>query len=151
MKSNALKKIVILFILCLSLPAPPAMAFSGLRVTVEVIKADQNSKTIDPEIGEIAKELAPVLNYSGFSLIKRAVIQLGIGDSDGVVLPLKRTLELELLEFKDQQARLSARILEKGNETFRTVLLLSNKGSILIGGPPYEDGVLLLRIGGIFK
>ena len=152
MKFDSGRKLI-LVLCCLGLlPWRPsvAAAFSGLQVNVEVIKADRSS-SVDPQLKELVKELTPVLNYSGFTLLKKTVIGLDLTEKGEVLLSSGRLLELQLLGFEDSQARLLVKIVEKGQETFRTILLLVDKGSVLIGGPPQEGGVLLLRIGGEFK
>ena len=153
MKFHSAKNFVaILFCVGLFLWSPSvAIAFSSLEVKVEVIKADRNSKVVDPQLKDLVKELSPVLKYSGFSLLKKSEISLKSGEKGEVILSSGRLLELRFLGFEDKKAKLTVKILEKGRETFRTTLLLINKGSILIGGPPHEDGVLLLRITGQFK
>ena len=118
---------------------------------MEVIKADRNSKEVDPQLKDLIKELTPVLNYSGFTLLKKSVMKLAPGEKAEVILSSSRVLRLQFLGFEADQARLSVWIVEKDAETFRTTLLLVDKGSVLIGGPPHEGGVLLLRIGGEFK
>ena len=128
-----------------------AFAFSSLQVSVEVIKADRNSKEVDPQLKDLVKELTPVLNYSGFTLLKKSVIKLAPEEKTEVILSSSRVLRLQFLGFEADQARLLVRIVEKDLETFRTTLLLVDKGSVLIGGPPHEGGVLLLRIRGEFK
>jgi len=128
-----------------------AFAFSSLQVSVEVIKADRNSKEVDPQLENLIKELTPVLNYSGFTLLKKSVIKLAPEEKAEVILSSSRVLRLQFLGFEADQARLLVRIVEKDLESFRTTLLLVDKGSVLIGGPPHERGVLLLRIGGEFK
>ena len=152
MKSNSGRKIIpILWCAGIFLLSPPlAAGSSGIRVDVEMIKATRKSTEVDPQLKALVKELAPVLNYSGFSLLKKIEIRLQHDKKEDVILPSDRVLELSFLGFKDMQARLLVRILEKGQETFRTTLLLVNEGSVLIGGPPHEDGVLLLRIGAVF-
>jgi hypothetical protein len=130
---------------------PVASAFSGLQVSVEVIKADRTSNEVDPQLEELVKELAPVLSYTSFTLLKKSMIRLNVGGKDELILSSDRLLQLELLGLEEKQARLSVKIVEKGEETFRTVILLVDKGSVLIGGPPHEGGVLLLRIGGEFR
>ena len=138
--------------LCLLLCVPSsAFAFSSLQVSVEVIKADRNSKEVDPQLKDLIKELTPVLNYSSFTLLKKSVIKLAPEEKAEVILSSSRVLRLQFLGFEADQARLLVRIVEKDMETFRTTLLLVDKGSVLIGGPPHEGGVLLLRIGGEFK
>ena len=128
-----------------------ALAFSGLQVSVEVIKADRSSRGVDPQLKELVKELQPILNYSSFSLLKKSMIRLEQKEKGEVILSKGRILELEFQGFEPNEARLSVRIMEKGRETFRTVVLLVDGGSVLIGGPPHEDGVLLLRVGGEFR
>ena len=153
MKSFILpNKFFLLWYLGLLLWMPPsAFAFSSLQVSVEVIKADRNSKEVDPQLKDLIKELTPVLNYSSFTLLKKSVIKLAPEEKAEVILSSSRVLRLQFLGFEADQARVSVWILEKDMETFRTTLLLVDKGSVLIGGPPHEGGVLLLRIGGEFK
>ena len=148
---SGLKLICLLWCFCFFLISPlSAAACSGLKVNVEVIKADRSSE-VDPQLKDLVKELAPVLNYTGFSLLKKSELRLNLKEKGEVILSSGRILELQFLGFEDSQARLLVKIMEKGKETFRTVLLLVDKGSVLIGGPPHEGGVLLLRIGGEFK
>jgi len=127
-----------------------AQALTGLNVKVEMIKADRNSKEIDPPLKDLVKELGPLLNFSGFSLLNKTETRLNLKQKRKIILSSDRMLELQFLEFADNQARLLVKIMEEKKETFRTILLLVNKGAVLIGGPPHEGGVLLLRIGAEF-
>jgi len=133
------------------LAIPIAGSSSTLLVTVEVIKADKDSKVVDPQLKDLMNELGPVLNFTGFTLIKKSAINLGINKKEQVILPAERRLVFEFLGLEDDKARLLVKILEKETETFRTTLLMVNKGSAMIGGPPHENGVLLLRIGAGLK
>ena len=125
-------------------------AASSLKVKVEVIKADRISGHVDPQLKELVKELMPLLNFTGFSLVKKSEFHLQTNEKDRVLLSANRSLELHFLGFEENQGRLQVRIMEKKKEMFRTVVLLVDNGHVLIGGPPQDDGVLLLRIGGEF-
>ena len=153
MRSDSFKRLI--YILCclgLFLLCPPfADAFTGLQVNVEVIKASRNSTDVDPQLKDLVKELSSVLNYSAFSLIKKIEIRLNQEEGGNVMLSSGRVLRLKFLGFEDKKARLLVKILEKDQETFRTILLMVNKGSVLIGGPPHQNGVLILRIGTVFE
>lgn len=141
-------------ICCLSilLNSPSAAdAFTRLRVKIEVIKAEKDTKMVDPELKGLVKELGPVLSYTGFSLIKKSELNLEPQQEGEVLLSSGRTLRLRFLEFEKYHARLNVEIIKKGKEIFQTTLLLVDKGSVLIGGPPEGKGVLLLRIEGEFK
>ena len=134
----------------LGLTVSESAAAADLKVEVEVIKADRNSTVVDPQLKDLVKELSPILNFSGFSLVKKSEMHLALQESDEVVLSSKRKLELKFLGYNGNQARLQLRIMETKKETFKTIVLLVDKGHVLIGGPPHEGGVLLLRIGGEF-
>ena len=153
MKKISIRKYVSMLGCSLLLLCLPSLvsASSDLQVSIEVIKADRNSTNVDSELKELVKELTPVLNYTGFSLVKKSVTRLSASQTDDVKLSSGRLLELQFRGFEKNQARLQVRILEKKKETFRTVVLLVDKGSVLIGGPLYEGGVLLLRLSGEFK
>ena len=119
MKSFILpNKFFLLWCLCLLLCLPSsAFAFSSLQLRVEVIKADRNSNEVDPQLKDLIKELTPVLNYSGFTLLKKSVIKLAPGEKADVILSSSRVLRLQFLGFEADQARLLVRIVEKDMET----------------------------------
>jgi hypothetical protein len=120
-------------------------------VRVEVIKAERDSKIVDPRLEGLVKELGPVLNYTGFSLLKAAELNLQAKKKQEVILSPDRLLQVEFLGLDQGKARLSVVILEKKEESFRTTLVVVDKGTVLIGGPPHEGGVLLLRISAEFQ
>ncbi len=128
-----------------------AFAFSSMEVGVEIIKATKKLNIVDPQLKDVAAEIAPVLNYTGFTLIKKSEQKLTPGKISEILLSSKRVLKLTFKGFEQNQGRLLVEILEKKKKVFHTVLLLVDKGFVLIGGPSYEEGVLLLRIGVEFE
>ena len=127
------------------------LAFSSMNVKVEIIKATKKSNIIDPQLKDLVKEIASVLNYTGFTLAKKSEQKLTSEQTAEILLSSKRILKLTFKGFEDDQGRLLVEILEKKKKVFHTILLLVDKGFVLIGGPHYEDGVLLLRIGAEFE
>ena len=145
-KSNAMLMAVAL--ICF-LPAVKAAA-SGLKVEVTVIEAGKGTPHIDPSLEDAVKELGTVLNFTRFTLEKRVTLKLPQGGEESVLLPGDRQLRLRYIGKKEEKARLFVQIFKNGKEIFSTTILLVNKGSVIIGGPPYRNGVLLLRIAGEF-
>ena len=142
--------IVTSFFVLSSFLAPALAAERSLRVNVKVIKADRASNHIDPKVKDVVSELGPVLNFTGFSLLKESTCDFSHEPENRIGLPGGRTLTLSFKGFEKEYARLRVAILEGNQEIFSTVLLLVDDGSVLIGGPTYDDGVLLLRIAGHF-
>ena len=127
-----------------------ANASDVIHVQVEVVKADRLSNTVTPGLESLVAEVSPILNFTGFTLLKKSQMRLSLDDRERIALPDVRQLEVHFLEFVQDKARVSVRILDKDQETFKTVLLLVDQGTALIGGPPHDKGVLLLRIGASF-
>ena len=146
-----LTPLIILYIGLVFIKPAGAGPTSILHVNIDIIKAHRDSTVVDPQLKGLIKELGPVLNFSGFSLIKKSETALKVNAKTLLKLSHNRRIELKLLEFDDEKARLLVRILEKKKETFKTVLLLIDNGSALIGGPPHEGGTLLLRITAEFE
>jgi len=120
-------------------------------VEVEVIKADRRSETVEPQMKELTREISPVLNYTGFSLIRKSVLSLRVKERGSVPMSAGKKAEVTFVAFDQEKARLLVRIVEGKKETFQTTLLMADKGSAFIGGPPYENGALLLRIRASFS
>lgn len=126
-------------------------AASSTQITVEVIIASRNSTAVDQGLESLAREVTPVLNFKGFTLLKRSELTVAPSDQDEISIPGNRKVVFQLLGFSEGKARVSVSILAKRSEIFKTILLLVDKGTVLIGGPPYEDGALLMRIGARFN
>lgn len=136
-------------ILLLMLPAG-ANAYSGLVVDIKVVRAVRDNAYVDPELADLAREVGPVLNFTGFFLLKKSEITLSTGASQRLFLPADRSMRFELAGFEKDQARLKIVIYKNGDEIFTTTLLLVDNGSALIGGPALEKGVMMIRISGRF-
>lgn len=132
--------------LCVS-TASEAFAKDTIKVKVEVIQASRNDTKVDPGLEFLVKEVSPVLNYTGFTLLKKVEASLSSNDSEKINMPGDRILSVQFMDFSEAKARVTVKIMENHKESFKTVLLLVDNGSALIGGPPNKDGVLLLRIG----
>lgn len=146
------KRILPIFILALLLSYPASsFAFKSINTKVELIKASKNSSTVDPQLESLVDEISPVLNYTGFTFIKKSEQDLKPGQSSEIFLSSNKILKLTFEGFEDKQGRLLVEILDNKKKVFHTVLLLVDKGFILLGGPKYEDGLMLLRIGADFK
>lgn len=124
---------------------------SNLQVTVEVIKAEHDAGNVDPRLKSLVDEIAPVLNFRGFALLKDAAVTLNAQHrKENILIPADRILSFEFAGFQNDQAKLIVRIIENKKESFKTTVLIVDGGSVIIGGPPYGDGILLLRISGKF-
>lgn len=122
-----------------------AMAASEIQVQLEIVKADRVSEQVDPGLEELAATLKRQnFAYTGFSLLKE--IELSLASGEQKRLAVSEDMDMNVLFHgltSEGKARVEVAIPE---QKFSTVLLFGNRGSALIGGPAFDDGVLLIRI-----
>ena len=96
-----MKKITFIVTLILVLScflAPAVAADRNLRVNVKVIKADRASNHIDPKVKDVVRELGPVLNFTGFSLLKESTCDFSHESESRIGLPSDRSASAPLRE-----------------------------------------------------
>jgi hypothetical protein len=120
----------------------PVVEASGeVQVQLTAIKASHNGTNVDPGLGEMADEIKSLFSYSSFAKVKTYSIVLPEGAEDRVVLPQDQNLVLTYNGL-DEKGNISLHVSIAG--LMNTDFALVNGGHILIGGPSYEDGVLIL-------
>ena len=103
--------------------------------------ASHDTDYIDPELMFIADEVKTFFSYSSYTKIRKYTIVLKEKQSDRIVLPEEQDLVVEY-EGLDEKQNIALHVLMGG--VLDTDFSLINGGHILIGGPEYKNGVLIL-------
>lgn len=142
----------ILFILagisCFWLFAQPAFAKSQVLTDIKVIHASTGSKTVDPGLKPIISELKSVFKYTSYRLLNEQRLNLRFNRKGRVNLPGNRTLIIMPTDMKGKRIQYQINIQKNQHSVFQTRVLLKNNSSITIGGPQFNNGVLLFNISG---
>ncbi|MBT4286782.1 MAG: hypothetical protein HOJ48_13590 [Desulfobacula sp.] len=115
-------------------------------VKVQVIKADNKTNYIDPELAIAYSELQKTLNYSSFKLLDSKVFRLTAGDEAKLNISSKINAELIALKVNDTISRLKIIISQKRKEIFNTIIESIDGGVTTIGGPQTRQTHILLRV-----
>jgi hypothetical protein len=102
----------------------------------------------DPRLASLIAELRNTLRYSTFQLLSSPSGRTGLGQVWRAELPPGgRTLELTLLAIEQGTIQLQARIVQANETLVNTTLRLQSGGPpVVIGGPAYQNGVLVIVI-----
>ena len=109
----------------------------------------------DPALASLIEQLRKALPYSTFQLLSSPSGRVGLGQSWRAELPPGgRTLELTPMAIEQGTVQLQARITQAkivqgksvGEALVNTTLKLPSGGTVVIGGPPYQNGVLVIVI-----
>jgi hypothetical protein len=122
-----------------------AAGADAIRLGVEVIYASNEGQRVDPSLAHVERQLR-AFRYSSFRQLGSHALVQSIGQQGTVPLPGGRTLLLAPQGISGGSVVLLASIQGGGRVLLNTELKLANGGTILVGGPVHEAGVLILAI-----
>lgn len=170
MKTTAIAFIAVTLLAVL---APPAAAGDVVVVQVTSIVASSSlgvreapsdgSPVIDSRLSGIAGKLKALFAYKRYDFLGSLQAEAAFGSSMPMALPGRFTLEIEPEQFEPgRRGRIEmmvtlARDAQTGRQErgegrsereifLRTNIRLENGGTVLLGGPPVEGGVLILAL-----
>lgn len=127
----------------------PARSQSSVSLTVQVIHASNAGTSVDPALAKIRAQLGS-MKYSSYKLLETRPFSTALGAKHAMPLPGGRTLDLYPFGLSGGSLELLVTITDGSKRLLDTTFRLSNNGTILVGGPAYNDGVLLVAISGSF-
>jgi len=122
-----------------------AAAAEAFDIEVRIILASNADKGIDSRLLDLTKDLQ-TLNYMSFEQLDTVGLSLEKGKTGKVSLPGGRVMELTPEAFEKGKVNLQVKILEKGSSILTTRLRIANHGTVLLGGPSYNLGFLVLAL-----
>ena len=108
--------------------------------------ASHDGPTIDPELSSIRHQLQSMFNYSSYRMVDRLKRTLSVDETGEFVLPGGRSMRVTPAPAKGNKVRLAVQIMEGERNLLTTTLGLSRGGMVIVGGPSYRKGVLILII-----
>lgn len=132
----------LLFIAQIAAASPDAQ----VAIDVGVVVASQDGPTMDPELSSIRNQLHSMFNYSSYRMIDRLKRTLSVDETGDFGLPGGRSMRVTPVPAKGNKVRLAVQIMEGERNLLTTTLGLSRGGMVIVGGPSYQKGVLILII-----
>jgi hypothetical protein len=141
--------LVVLLLLAAITVSAPARSQSSVSLTVQVIHASNAGTSVDPALAKIRAQLGS-MKYSSYKLLETRPFSTALGAKHAMPLPGGRTLDLYPFGLSGGSLELLVTITDGSKRLLDTTFRLSNNGTILVGGPAYNDGVLLVAISSSF-
>jgi hypothetical protein len=141
-------KILLFISIGCSLVTTPLYAEGTVNTNVKVIYASTDSNHVDAGLKNDVSELKSVFRYTSYRLINSQALRQQFNQQGQVQLPGNRSLMVTPTSMQGKRIRYQINIQKGSKSIFQTQVLLKNNDSITIGGPQYENGVLLFNIMG---
>ncbi len=114
------------------------------NITIRVVHATQSGR-VDPALKAVEAQLK-FTRFTGFAQLSSNTAQVATGAETAVPVPGGRRLRVELLSRTPTQARARVRLFEAGEPLADSTQVVPRGKTILIGGPKFDGGVLLLLV-----
>jgi hypothetical protein len=131
-----------LLLLCVLLVSP-ASSSPPVDVEVAVALASNGPPSVDPDLAPLAPKLKQMFKYTTYRLIDRQRKSVG-DDTADFPLPGGKVLKASHTPSKDGKIRLAVQVIDGSRNLLTTTLAMNKGGMVLLGGPAYQDGVLIL-------
>jgi len=166
-----LRTAIVIAVLATLLAAVPGLCSDEIRIEVTSIGASSGARAagedeeprIDARLARLTDKLTSLFAYTRYAFLGRMQAQGAFGEPTLIAVPGRFTLSVEPQRFEGDDNRriemlvtLSRDLPTKPEEgvrprqapevLLRTRIRLENGGTVLLGGPPLEKGVLILAL-----
>ncbi|HEY5997545.1 MAG TPA: hypothetical protein VIU29_11025 [Candidatus Deferrimicrobiaceae bacterium] len=123
-----------------------AFAAPSVSIEVAIAQASHEGSAIDPALSKMKSKLQSMFNYTSYKMLDRQKRTIPVGSTGEIPLPGNRVLKATPASLDGTKIKLNVQILEGGKDKLTTSLGLNKGGMVLVGGPSYQNGVLILII-----
>lgn len=125
----------------------PIEAQAAARADVEVMVVHAtNDGVVDPRLEKILRPLQST-RFTGFKLLTVEEARLVPGTDTTLTIVGDRRLKVELIELLDTTAKVRIRMFKEGEKVLDTTMTIPQGKYVMLAGPNYKDGKLVIPIG----
>lgn len=131
------------------LPVAAASGHAQERVALEVgtVLATNSSNQIDAQLASVRDQLERLFQYTSYRLVKQETSDVSCGKPASFEIPGGRRLQVMAKDTRGGRVSLNVALMKDRHVLMRTDLTLGKRGTIMVGGPRFENGVLIIWIG----
>lgn len=145
-KPGALPRIVSILAVLLLAAGTAASSDAPVSVDLGVAVASNEGTRIDPQLADLRTKLKAMFDYTSYRMVDRRKRTLAVGETGEFPLPGGRSMRVTPAPSSGGKVRLAVQIMEGQRNLLTTTLGLSRGGMVLVGGPAYQNGVMILII-----
>lgn len=124
-----------------------AQETGGCEVRIGAVIASNSGHGFDPELVALKRQFDSLFSYTSYRLIEKQSKNVGWGDRAAFDLPGGRFLLVIPRGYKDGHVSLKILLIDGSRPLVDTKLALRDRGTLLVGGPRHQEGVLIIAIG----
>jgi len=118
-----------------------------IGVRVDSVIASDTNQGIDTQLSPMGPRLHALFSYTTYHLVSRQEGQTALGSVLSFDLPGGRTLHVTPQGVEGDMIAMDVMLFQGNRPLMTTDLKLRNHGVLMVGGPRYEQGMLIISIG----
>ncbi|SRR5579885_132818 len=143
---------VVLLIAVVCAFAVPGHAFSQsshrqvIVIEIDSVLAADTNQGVDPQLGPMGTRLRKLFHYTTYHLVSTESRRTEMGKVIEFSMPGGRILHIQPREIDGNMIAMEVLLFDGEKPLLTTDLKLPNKGRLIVGGPHYEQGALIISI-----
>jgi hypothetical protein len=125
---------------------PPEANAPKIGFRVDSVVASDTNEGVDPQLTSMAPRLHALFSYTTYHLVNHQEQQTPIGSLILFNLPGGRILHVEPRGMDGDMIVMELTLFQGEQPLMTTELKMRNHGMLMVGGPRYEQGMLILSI-----
>jgi hypothetical protein len=126
---------------------PSVAAAQNIGVHVDSVVASDTHEGIDTQLTPMGPRLHSLFSYTTYHLVSRQEKHTPLGTLLVFELPGGRTLHVQPHAIDGDMIAMEMILFQGDRPVMTTDLKLRNHGILIVGGPRYEEGMLIISIG----
>jgi len=112
-----------------------------------VVATDTPQGGVDSRLGPMGPRLKGMFNYTSYRLVSEQDGEAECGKAASFMLPGGRILHVRPISFDGGMISMELILFQGPQPIIATDLKIVNNGQLIVGGPHYAQGILILTIG----
>jgi hypothetical protein len=122
-------------------------AAKAVYVYIDSVMAADTNEGTDPRLGGMDKKLRGLFGFSTYSLIGHNEGETDCGKMIAFTLPGGKILHVQPRAIDQDMIAMEIVLFDGTRPMMTTDLKLKNNGTLIVGGPRYEQGMMIISIG----
>jgi hypothetical protein len=119
---------------------------ASIDVRIDSVLATNTNQGVDARLTPISRQLKQMFNYSTFQLVSHEERHASLGHTVDFTLPGGRFMHVDPRACDENRVELSVVLFQGERPTMTTDLKMRNGALLLLAGPRYEQGMLIVSM-----
>jgi hypothetical protein len=116
-------------------------------IQIDSVLAADTHQGVDPQLGTMGPRLQKMFNYTTYHLVSQESRRTEMGKMIEFSMPGGRILHIQPRSVDGNMIAMEVLLFQGERPMLTTDLKLPTKGRLIVGGPRYEEGALIITIG----